>query len=234
MKHHIVTLGLAPFLVAQGLYVRQKTPRLPEPVGPRQGKQGTGPALKLLILGDSSAAGVGAPSQQLALSGQLVEILSASYNVSWMLEAKTGYTAKDLIDLLYDMPQSPFDIVIVVVGVNDVIKGTSQTQWQKQLDQLIQLSIEKFGSPRLFFSGLPPMHLFSALPFPLKWYLGKRARYLDDILSKHLYHYSNCQFLPINMPFEPAYLATDGFHPSPNAYTVWAEALAIEIVKEAL
>ncbi|MGI0116305.1 SGNH/GDSL hydrolase family protein [Zooshikella sp. RANM57] len=232
MKNQLVTLGLAPFLLAQGLYVRRKTPCLPEPAGPRQGIQGQGPALKLLILGDSSAAGVGAPSQQFALSGQLVEILSASYTVAWTLTAKTGYTIKDLINILHTMPQMPLDIAIVVVGVNDVIKGTHQKQWQQQLDLLIQLLTEKFASPTLFFSGLPPMHLFSALPFPLKWYLGKRARYLDGTLSTHLSKYKHCQYLPMNLPFEPSYLASDGFHPSPDAYKCWAAALATEIVKK--
>ena len=45
--------------------------RLPEAEGPRAGSAGEGPALRLLILGDSSAAGVGTTHQEEALLGQM-------------------------------------------------------------------------------------------------------------------------------------------------------------------
>ena len=53
-------LALAPVLVAQALRTRRRAPVLPEPAGPRQGCVGQGESeLRLLIAGDSSAAGVG-------------------------------------------------------------------------------------------------------------------------------------------------------------------------------
>ncbi|NIP82235.1 MAG: SGNH/GDSL hydrolase family protein, partial [Gemmatimonadetes bacterium] len=52
--------ALAPILVAQGLFVRWRTTRLPEPPGDREGVTGAGPPLRLLVAGDSAAAGVGA------------------------------------------------------------------------------------------------------------------------------------------------------------------------------
>jgi hypothetical protein len=32
-------------------------------------------------------------------------------------------------------------------------------------------------------SGLPPMHRFPALPQPLRWYIGSRARDFDRALA---------------------------------------------------
>ena len=52
-------LMLSPLLVAQALLTRARLPRLPEPDGERHGVVGEGAPLRLLILGDSSAAGVG-------------------------------------------------------------------------------------------------------------------------------------------------------------------------------
>ena len=69
-------LALSPLLLAQGVYVRRVTPRLPEAPGSRSGVAGGGPSLKLLILGDSAAAGVGAASQDEALAGQLAVALA--------------------------------------------------------------------------------------------------------------------------------------------------------------
>ncbi|ETX12905.1 hypothetical protein OCH239_15315 [Roseivivax halodurans JCM 10272] len=63
---------LAPILAVQGRIVRRGAVRLREPDGPRAGRTGAGPSLRLLIAGDSSAAGVGADTQAEALSGRLV------------------------------------------------------------------------------------------------------------------------------------------------------------------
>jgi len=90
MKYKFVTIGLAPFFIAQGLYVRHVTTKLPEPSGERSGIYGYGPPLSLLILGDSAASGVGVPTQSKALSGQLITALGSEYRVSWKLIAQNG------------------------------------------------------------------------------------------------------------------------------------------------
>ena len=70
-------LALAPLLVAQAVRTRKRAPVLPEPAGPRQGcvGQGDGVELRLLIAGDSSAAGVGVAHQDQALAGHLSRAL---------------------------------------------------------------------------------------------------------------------------------------------------------------
>ena len=80
MGYHFTTIGLGPVLLAQGHYVRRVTPRLPEPEGLRQGVEGSGPPLRLLILGDSSAAGVGVATQ--------AEAARARRRVSRVVEAR--------------------------------------------------------------------------------------------------------------------------------------------------
>lgn len=60
-------LALAPVLLHQGRTVRRTALWLPEPAGPRQGVAGGGePRLRLLVVGDSSAAGVGLQHQSQA------------------------------------------------------------------------------------------------------------------------------------------------------------------------
>ena len=87
-------LALSPVLVAQGVYTRLRTPRLPEATGPRSGVVGSGPMLRLLVLGDSSAAGVGVGLQRDALAGPLARALArqSHLQVHWQLLARTGLT----------------------------------------------------------------------------------------------------------------------------------------------
>ncbi|MDF1728820.1 MAG: SGNH/GDSL hydrolase family protein, partial [Sulfitobacter sp.] len=85
-------LLLSPLLIAQALSVRSRAQLLPEAAGPRHGVTGKGSPLRLRIIGDSSAAGVGAEVQLEALSGQTVGPLSRHFEVHWDLDARTGAT----------------------------------------------------------------------------------------------------------------------------------------------
>jgi hypothetical protein len=97
MRHALATIVLGPVLLAQGRHVRRTVRLLPEPEGLREGDSGSGPLLRLLIAGDSAAAGVGAPTQDDALSGHLVSSLAGCLRVQWKLFAYTGATTADLI-----------------------------------------------------------------------------------------------------------------------------------------
>ena len=55
------TLVLFPALIVKGVRLRRRIPKIPEAAGPTQGAvAGREPALRLLVLGESTAAGVGA------------------------------------------------------------------------------------------------------------------------------------------------------------------------------
>jgi lysophospholipase L1-like esterase len=226
VAYALATVFLGPLLVAQGWHVRRVTPRLSEPAGPRSGSEGSGPALRLLIAGDSAAAGVGAAGQHEALSGQLVSALSDSFQVAWKLSAHTGHTAQDLIAELQAASPERFDVVLISVGVNDVTGQTRPRQWIDRQIALVDLVASKFGAEHIIFSSLPPMHVFPALPQPLRWYLGARARRLTGLLRGVVDADPRCELLALTFPFEPHYMASDGFHPGPPAYSLWGRAAA--------
>jgi lysophospholipase L1-like esterase len=225
---------MMPLLVAQGIRVRRVTPRLPEPPGARQGIHGSGPPLRLLIIGDSAAAGVGAQSQCQALSGQLIHFMGSHFRVSWKLSATTGHTIEDVVARLKAAIPEPFDVIVASVGVNDATRGTRIKRWIDRQDQFINLCSTKLGCRQILISRLPPMHLFPALPQPLRWYLGERAKRLNRALEKHLEGSRCCRLVSLNLPFDPSWMAADGFHPGPPAYTCWAQHIAGTIIETAI
>lgn len=229
MRYAFATIGLAPFLLAQGLYVRSVTPRLPEPTGERSGIHGSGTPLRLLILGDSAAAGVGASTQNQALSGQLVSALGADFQVSWKLIAQTGHQAKDVLAQLKMVSPETFDVVVTSIGVNDVTHGTKTQKWIDENSQMIGLLQSKFHARYIVLSSVPPMRLFPALPQPLRWYLGMRAERFNTALKKIVDGCNRCELVQTNFPLEDAYMAADGFHPGALAYSMWANHIAVTI-----
>lgn len=222
MLYPLSTLALGPLLLGQGRYVRRVTPKLPEPDGEREGVTGDGPALRLLILGDSAAAGVGVEHQRQALSGRLAERLSTHYRLHWTLDAETGRTSGDVLQALARRPEVRFDAVLVSMGVNDVTGRTSDRVWLDHLAALSTQLTQRFGARHVLFTAIPPMHWFPALPQPLRWYLGLRARQLNALLEAFCRDTADTHYLPVAYSLEPASMAADGFHPGPDAYGVWA------------
>jgi lysophospholipase L1-like esterase len=232
MRHQIAAVGLGPVLFLQGGYVRRVTPRLPEPSGLRQGVAGVGPPLRLLIVGDSAAAGVGAATQDEALSGQLVAALAPDFRVSWKLVATTGFNTQAALQSLQQIPAEIFDVAVTSLGVNDVTGRCGIRKWVKLQAELVELLKSKFGTRFILLSGLPPMHVFPALPQPLRWYLGAQAVSFNKALGDWVKLNDRAEFFPVNFPQVPGIMASDGFHPGPAAYLIWARHLAEKISKQ--
>lgn len=220
---------LLPLLLGQALAVRRKAQVLPEPTGARSGVSGGGPPLRLLIVGDSSAAGVGVSSQPQALSGQLVNALSPHFQVSWQLEAKTGATTRSTLTALSGLEPARFDVAILALGVNDVTRMTTQTQWLTRQKALFDLLRGRFGVGRIIASGVPPMGAFPLLPEPLRWVLGCQAARFDTALAGLAAQSRDLRHIPFDFPPHPDIFASDGFHPSARSYTSWANVLAGQI-----
>ena len=230
--HPLLILPIAPLLLLQGLYVRKVTPRLPEAEGVRSGETGAGPPLRLLILGDSAAAGVGAETQQQALAGQLAQRLEGSFRLSWQLWATNGRTSGQCLSLLEQQAAEAFDTVLISLGVNDVTGGVALKKWLRQQSRLTELLHGKFRAQRIIFTALPPMHHFPALPQPLRWVLGMRAKQFNRALQEFVATRPHCSLLAFELPMQPEFIASDGFHPSATTYGLWAEQAATAIKRQ--
>ena len=73
------------------------------------------------------------------------------------------------------------------------------------------------------------MEAFPALPKPLAWYLGKRAASFNRAMKELATGRDDCDFVQPGFGLTKEFIAADGFHPSPVAYTRWAEHLAAAI-----
>lgn len=229
MDGYISGFALFPLLLLQGHKVRRQIPTLPEPKGPRVGTQGVGKPLKILIIGDSAAAGVGAEHQESALLGQTLQYLKDSFQVSFQLIARSGATTADTLTVLETLPAQPFDTVITSLGVNDVTSSVSLSTWRQQQAMLRSLLTDKFCAQQSIITKVPPMHKFPALPNPLRWYLGDKAQKFNELLSQDIALEDNFHLLNLETNEAIIPMATDGFHPGPQIYQRWGKRVAATI-----
>ena len=216
------TLALSPVLIPQALWTAARAARLPEAAGPRQGEVGEGPDLRLLVLGDSSAAGVGVGTQSEALGGQLAAQLGRRARVRWEVKAASGATVRSTRRMLATAPPAEFDVATIALGVNDTKNGVSQRAWHSGYEALLDLIEERFGAPRVCVTGLPPLGDFPLLPWPLNAVLGERAARFDACLREIAAARGNVVHIPMHLPLDVSSLASDGFHPGPEVYRAWA------------
>ena len=230
-------LALAPLLLWQGIRVRRTALRLPEAAGPREGSAGDGDLqLRLLIVGDSSGAGVGAAHQGEALAGRLATALARRLGgrIEWQLLATTGHTTRDAFERMQQASLRPADVLVTALGVNDAVGQVAPRLWLDQLSAIDALARERAGVRFTLHSAVPPMQEFPLLPQPLRWLMGAQARRLNAALAASLVPTRAMQSLPAELQGERAaeLMAPDGFHPNPAGYALWAETLAERLANE--
>jgi len=225
-------LALAPLLVAQAVRTRKRAPVLPEAAGPRQGRVGQGGSeLRLLIAGDSSAAGVGVAHQDQALAGHLSRALHrhTSRPVHWALHARSGLTTQQVFALLRSHAPQAADVAVVLTGVNDVIDLVPTRRAVQQRAALADWLLAEGRAAHVVFAPLPPVHRFPLLPEPLRHVMGNDARRHDEALARWAATRGDVSHIAIDMKLEPEAMAEDGFHPGEPVYRVCGEALAAHI-----
>jgi lysophospholipase L1-like esterase len=227
---------LGPILLAQGRHVRRTALRLPEAEGPREGLAGNGGSrsVRLLFVGDSSAAGVGVAHQREAWAQPTAEIVAnlGGHSVQWKLVAKSGINTHEALALLGRAGPQPAEVLVTALGVNDVTSQASAAKFLADTRALLALARERFGVRHAVLTGVPPMDRFTALPQPLRWYLGQTARALDAALQAHCQGDANIRYLSLRDPRLAAAgdLAADGYHPGPKQYRVLAQVTAREVL----
>ncbi len=226
-----VCLGLLwPVLRAQARHVRRITPRMPEADGPRSGCYGSGPLFRVLVAGDSGAAGVGVQTQEDALCGQLVHCLEGEFCVQWQVVAANGLDSPGLVRLLKDLPAQPFDAVVLSIGANDATRLCTPQDWLRWQNELAQIIAARFAPRILVHTAVPPMHACRALPQPLRWFMGRWAGAMNRALAQRLMGDAT-RSLHAHPATTPTHgMAIDGIHPDENGYRGWAQSLGTHIV----
>ena len=225
----------APALIAQGRRLRRDTPRLPDAAAPWAGTLAGPNPLRLLVLGDSTAAGVGAATQDDALPGNLARALGehTGRGVQWRAIGENGATSRDLIERYLDEATSEsFDVVFLTIGANDALGLRSRGAFARDMRTL--LSRLRAASPEatILVSSLPAFFRFELLPNPLRYNLYLHSSSLEDAARAIVAGLPGIHMSPPPPPYTEGFFATDLFHPSDIGYRDWAR-FAIDDAVEA-
>lgn len=215
----------SPVVLAQGRRLRRTTPRLPDAARPWEGELAGPDPLRLLVLGDSTAAGVGAPTQQLALPGRLAGALHerTGRGIAWRAVGENGATAHDLCERYLDEAlESPADLLFLSVGANDALAMRSARAFAADVRHVLEAF--DTANPRAFtlMSSLPVFGRFALLPQPLRTALYRHSLALEGAARAMIAPRPNALMSSDPPPYAEDFWASDLFHPSSHGYRDWA------------
>lgn len=234
----LLTIPIAPLLYYQGKQIRKSIPDLPEATG-MQGQVviPNSDNFQLIILGESTMAGVGVTTNKEGFAGNLAKNLSRQLHqtISWTVYAKSGYSAKKVeTDLLPQIQEKSADLIIIGLGANDTFELNAPFTWRKNVISLIESIRSQFPHTPIAFTNMPPVKEFTAFPKSLQLTLGNLAVLLQKELTILVNETPNIYFDNRKLAIEewllnndptanPTDLFSDGVHPSKRSYELWAK-----------
>lgn len=222
-----------PFVLPQALAVRRRAPRFASPPGEPGGSVAGERPVRLLGIGDSVIAGVGASSLQRSVVGQAARMLGEGLGVGveWRSVGRIGATSEGVArDLVPQLRMPPVDFIVVSAGVNDITSMVTLPRWRRSLAALLDGLVAHSPQATIVLAGIPPLQHFPLLPQPLRAVLGLRAASFNHAAPAVLAKYANAQHVAVRFAASDEAFAADGFHPSESSH----EALARMVVEAML
>ncbi len=215
-----------PRILSQKRQLEREVERLPDAARPWEGKLEGPDPLRLLVVGDSTAAGTGAATQDEALPGSLARELHArtGRGVIWRAVGENGADTGEFLERhLTDALARPADLVFVSLGANDALHARSAGAFARDLQLLLETLSDRLPEARILMSNLPIFVRFEVLPEPLRTTLYRHSRNLERAAARVVARDPRWMITEqVPPPYGPGFFARDRFHPSASGYADWA------------
>lgn len=150
--------------------------------------------------------------------------------------AVTGWTTYNLENGIQSWQgDTTYDVVTLLIGVNDQYQGYSVEDYKPQFEKLLKEAIHfaKDSPSHVFVLSIPD---YSVTPFASGRDTAKIASDINAfnaankaISDNYHVHYLNITPDTRKAADDPSLIASDGLHPSGKEYGVWAQKLATQM-----
>ena len=182
---------------------------------------------RILVVGDSTAVGIGAGSTSETLAGVLVAQFPSTAIEN---HACLGARMQDMVPQIDAAEDASYDVVLMSVGGNDIIRGTPRHLFRDALDEAIRKALAL--SRVVIVLNSPNVGAAPLFPWPLTILLSRRSLRIrltfEEVCAAHPVEFVNFTFEPALDPFRrqrSVYFAADGLHPTAAAYAYCVEHL---------
>ncbi len=217
-----------PVYVWQGVGVRLRAERMVPAEGPATGSlPGKGEPVRLLVVGDSSAASVGVATTDRGLAPVLSRLVNerTGLPVEWRAAGSNSATAGQVRDFVVpNLAHEPYTHIVVSIGTNDAKNFHTMRRFKREFGGLVYALKAKWPEARIVWSPVVDMRLVPAMPGALGKILEIRASMVNRLATRLCLERGAVP--AIRLPILNASgFSTDGFHASESGYAHWAAHL---------
>ena len=192
----------------------------------------TGSVVRLAVLGDSTVAGVGSPTERESLpvliAQRVADAMRRPVDVigHGVSGARVASALRDQLPLI----AGDVDAVVVVVGANDATHATPPWRFRRDIETLLRAA--RRHATVVVLGGTPRFHRNEIIPEPLRTLLDRYSTILRRAQMAAVRAVPGARFVDIAREASPRFAgvpeatSSDGFHPSPIGYGFWADAIA--------
>lgn len=188
------------------------------------------PSIRYLALGDSYTIGESV-SEQERWPDQLARLLQAEgIHTEVTIIARTGWTTSELWEGIQARQiQPPYDLVSLLVGVNNQYRGYSIDEYREQFTFLLNKAIEYAGGKpeRVIVLSIPD---WGVTPFAADRDTEQIAQEIDafNSINREESERAGVRYIDVTpisrmATDEASLIAEDGLHPAGKMYALWAE-----------
>jgi acyl-CoA thioesterase I len=175
----------------------------------------------VILFGDSLMAGFGLPQEKhlsIVLQNKLV---NKGYNIEIINGSVSGSTsAGGLNRVEWSLSETNIDLMILGLGANDMLRGISPTETEKNLEKIIQISKKKKIDVILAGMIAPTTHGFN--------YKKKFDNIYPSLAKKYDLHL--IPFLLEGVVLKPELNQDDGMHPNAKGTIIISNTLEKSII----
>lgn len=161
------------------------------------------------------------------------------YNISEpRIIATTGWTTEDLLRAMNDrLGEEKYDLVSVLIGVNNQYQGKSIEAYENDLREIFSRAIARSSRGRegVFAVSIPD---YGVTPFGAE-NAEEIGREIDEfnavferVAEEHDVDFYDITPISRRAENEPDLIADDGLHPSGHMYGLWVEEIVDEVVQK--
>lgn len=196
-------------------------------------------AVRYLALGDSYTIGEAVDASERFPVQLAASLRKRNFDIAEPLViARTGWTTDELnaaIDT--ENPQGSFDVVTLLIGVNNQYRGRSADNYREEFKSLLRRAIGFAGGEpsRVIVVSIPD---WGAMPFAEGRDRKKIATEIDTFNGinweesvRAKTHYVDITAISREAVRLPELIASDGLHPSGTQYHYWVEVIVPKVLK---
>lgn len=152
--------------------------------------------------------------------------------------AKTGWRTDELIETIKsDLEDEQFDIVSLLIGVNNEYQGKPLSKYKTELTELLEIAIAKCstGHKGVFMLSIPD---YGVTPFAAKKEktnaiesLQEYNSFAEQLCKKYGISFYNITDISQNLSENPSFLHSDELHPNEEQYLAWLDSFKLKLLE---